>query len=328
MRGESETNAPASRRLFKIPRWLSIAVALAFMGAAAAIIWLELRENNPAEILQALRSIPVFSVASAVGLVVISYACLIGCERIALSILGRRDIPMTRIARATFTAYALGNAVGFSYATVPAARAQLFKKDLNAAEIAGLSAITGAAVMIAGAGVAGLGLVIAGREIAAATVGEAWMWRLLGAALLAPACVWIAVAAGVLPNSWIGRLKLEPPSPGVAAAQVGMGMADWAAAAGVLYILLPDHGGWSYPAFMTVFLAAAVLGSASGAPAGIGVFEASILALSPDTPHAPAMAAGLIGYRLVWTVAPLIVGAVLLAYDTIAHRSAVKSPSS
>jgi phosphatidylglycerol lysyltransferase len=232
---------------------------------------------------------------------------------------------MTRIARATFTAYALGNAVGFSYATVPAARAQLFKNDLSAPEIAGLSAITGAAVMIAGSAVAGLGLLLAGREIAAAIVGEAWMWRLLGAALMAPACVWLAVAAGILPNSWIGRLKLQPPGFRMAAAQVGMGMADWAAAAAVLYILLPDHGGWSYFAFMTVFLAAAILGSASGAPAGIGVFEASILALSPDTPHAPAMAAGLIVYRLVWTVAPLIVGAGLLAYDMIVHRPALKT---
>jgi uncharacterized membrane protein YbhN (UPF0104 family) len=317
---------PAPRRLFKIPRWMSVAVAFAFMGAAAVIIWSELRENNPAEILLALQAIAPFPVVAAVGLVVLSYGCLIGCERIALSILGRRDIPMTRIARATFTAYALGNAVGFSYATVPAARAQLFKNDLNAAEIAGLSAITGAAVMIAGSAVAGLGLLVAGREIAAATVGEAWMWRLLGAALMTPACVWIAVAGGVLPNSWIERLRLEPPSFRMAAAQVGMGMADWAAAAAVLYILLPDNGGWSYPAFMTVFLAAAVLGSASGAPAGIGVFEASILALSPHAPHAPGMAAGLIVYRLVWTVAPLIVGAALLAYDTIVRKPQLRTP--
>lgn len=327
MEAETDSKASSWRKRFAIPKWLSPIVAIAFMAAAAAIIWMELRENSPGEILQALRAFPAFSVASAIALVVVSYACLIGCERIALSILGRRDIPMTRIARATFTAYALGNAVGFSYATVPAARAQLFKNDLNAVEIAGLSAITGAAVMIAGSAVAGLGLVVAAREIAESTIGAAWMWRLLGVALLAPAGVWLAVAAGILPNSWIGRLKLEPPGFRMAAAQVGMGMADWAAAAGVLYILLPDHAGWSYFAFMAVFLGAAVLGSASGAPAGIGVFEASILALSPEGSHAPAVAAGLIVYRLVWTVAPLIVGAVLLAYDSLAHRPAVRNLS-
>jgi phosphatidylglycerol lysyltransferase len=64
-----------------------------------------------------------------------------------------------------------------------------------------------------------------------------------------------------------------------------------------------------------------VLGAVSGAPAGIGVFEASILALSPDTVHAPAMAAALIVYRLIWTVAPLVLGAGLLVHDVAATSS-------
>ena len=54
MKAESETDASAAQRLFKIPRWLSIAVALAFMAAAAFVIRNELRENSPGEILTVL----------------------------------------------------------------------------------------------------------------------------------------------------------------------------------------------------------------------------------------------------------------------------------
>ncbi|MBL8543402.1 MAG: UPF0104 family protein [Hyphomonadaceae bacterium] len=311
----SQTEGAPQERRFKLPRWVSIVLAVAFFAGAIWIIRNELRQNSPEQILGAFQYIATSDVVAAIALVFVSYACLIGCERIALSIMGCSDLPLRRMWRPTFTAYALGNAIGFSYATVPAARARLYKDYLSGGQIAALSAITGATVMLAGSAVAGAGLLIAAEEIATRTVGTPLLWRLLGCVLVAPAIAWIITAL----NAQGGKMLfgMQVPKRRIAFAQVAMGMADWIAASAVLYILLPGHGDWSFPAFMTVFLAAGVLGSVSGTPAGIGVFEASILAFSPDTQHAPTMAAALIAYRLIWTMAPLVGAAVLLIYDVI-----------
>lgn len=313
MSADEAESAPAKRR-FKIPRWLSIVVALAFLGAALFVIRNELADNSPAEILGALGSIEPAAIWSAIGFVLTSYACLIGCERIALSILGRGDIPLRRMWRPTFTAYALGNAVGFSYATVPVARARLYRDHLSGAEIAALSAVTGATVMLAGAAIAGIGLLISAEHVAERLFGEPALWRLLGCILVAPVCAWLGVALSSR-GSEVTLFGLKVPKLRVAFAQVLMGMADWACAVAVLYVLMPGNGDWSYFGFLAVFLASGVIASFSGSPAGVGVFEASILALSPNTQDAPAMAAALIAYRLIWTLTPLVGAAFLMAYD-------------
>lgn len=325
--GSTET-APEQRRRFKLPRWVSILVALAFLVGAFLVIRGELSHNSPEDILGAFGAIPPGTIYAAIGLVLVSYACLIGCERIALSIQGRGDIPLRRMWRPTFTAYALGNAVGFSYATVPAARARLYRNYLSGGEIAALSAITGANVMLAGAAVAGVGLLVAPQEIAdRSSFGNPLVWRLVGLVLIAPAIAWIVTALRSHGEKMLFNMRV--PKRRIAFMQVGLGMADWMAAAAVLYILLPGHGDWSYWAFLSIFLAAGVLGSVSGTPSGIGVFEASILAFSPDTQHAPSMAAALIVYRLVWTLAPLIGAALLLSYDVArpSIRRALKLPA-
>ncbi|MGD9815253.1 MAG: YbhN family protein [Hyphomonadaceae bacterium] len=327
--GDESTDelAPAQRRArFKLPRWASMLVAVAFLAGAFYVIRSELAHNSPQEMFAALRSIPVSIVLATLGLTALSFACLIVCEWIALSMLGHGDIPLRRVWRPAFTAYALGNAMGLTYATVPAARARLYKDDLTAVEIAKLSALTGAAVLIGGAGIAGLGILFAAEEIAGRTFGTVHLWWLAGLGLLAPMIAWLATAAGVRPAQRLFGLRL--PRRRFAVAQVLVGMLDWACAAAVLYLLLPTHAGWSYPAFVAVFLAAGVVGAVSGAPAGIGVFEATILALSANTQYAPAMAAGLIAYRLIWTVAPLTVGALMMGYDMLRgkRRAASRNP--
>lgn len=315
------TEAPprsAGGRRFRLPRWASTFMALFFLAGAFYVIRGELAQNSPREMFAALGSIAAPTIMAAIALTGVSYGCLIVCEWIALTMLGHGDIPLRRVWRPAFTAYALGNAIGLTYATVPAARARLYKDDLTALEIAKLSALTGAAVLIGGAAVAGFGLIVAADEIAGRAFGTPYLWMLAGLGLLAPMIAWLATAFGVRQTQRFFDLRL--PKRRFAVVQVLVGMADWACAAAVLYLLLPTHAGWSFPAFAAVFLAAGVVGAVSGAPAGIGVFEATILALSPNTQYAPAMAAGLIAYRLIWTVAPLGAGALMMGYDMLRSK--------
>ena len=80
----------------------------------------------------------------------------------------------------------------------------------------------------------------------------------------------------------LGKFDLRLPSGKLALAQMGLGAIEMAAAIGALYVLMPAGAFPSFPAFSTLYIGAVLLGIASHAPGGIGVFEATMLALSPE----------------------------------------------
>lgn len=307
----------------KLPRWASPLFGLILFVAAIFVIHAELGGRELLHISSALRAMAPSAIWFAVGWVVLSFACLIGAESLALSLIGK-PMPLARMWRASFTAYALGNALGFSFATAPAARARLYGDALKPEEVAAVSALTAGGVFTSAAFAAGLGLLVGAGEIATHGFGYPLGWRIFGAVLILPAIGWVLLALGGARSASIGGVSFRTPRMDVALSQVGLGLADWVAAASVLYVLLPSHGGWSFPAFLAVFVGSGMLGGVSGAPGGLGVFEASILALAPATQQAPGTVAALLAYRLIYTLAPLAGAALLLARDMIASA---KSPA-
>src|SRR5918995_558356 len=102
-----------------------------------------------------------------------------------------------------------------------------------------------------------------------------------------------------------------------------IGVADSCAAAGVLYVLLPPGHGIGYETFLAVYVFAVMLGIASHAPGGLGVFEATILLALASLPREPVLGALLL-FRLCYYLAPFILALTLLgAYEVKARmRSA------
>lgn len=324
MRAADRPEHPAFR--FVLPRWVSLLAAALLFAGALWIVHSELAAHSFHDIIVALRDISPGVAAWAIGLGCLSYLCLIAAERLALGMIDR-PIALGDMWRAAFSAYALGNALGFSFATAPAARAQLYRNQLQPVETAAVSALTGAAVMASALTAAGLGLLIGAGDLAHHGFGLDWGWRLLGVALLAPAISWIVVAAGAPQRRRVAGIEVSTPRPRTAVLQVVLGASDWIAAAGLLYILLPEQGGWTFPAFVAVFVLAATIGAASGSPGGLGVFEASILALAPIDQHAPSALAALLVYRLIYTIAPLGIAAILLGRELTHPLGSATSPA-
>ncbi|MFT3723274.1 MAG: bifunctional lysylphosphatidylglycerol flippase/synthetase MprF [Hyphomonadaceae bacterium] len=307
-----------------LPPWLTTLLALALFGGAIFIIQQELGVHGYRSIAHSLAQLSPGEILAGIFLTLCSFACLVGGEQIAHRILGKKT-PLGSVWRPAFTAYALGNALGFSFATGPAARARLYRGVVAPAEIAGLSALTGLGVALGAMTAAGAGALFGASDLAARGFGFAWLWQLGGLVLVTPALAYLTASFGPSRRIVILGAPLQTQVPGRTLLQVLFVAGDWASAAGVLFILLPDHGGWSYPAFVAVFIASGMLGAVSGSPGGLGVFEASILALSPVPQHAPAAAAALLAYRLIYTLGPLGVAALLLGQDIVAPRG---SPAS
>ena len=134
----------------------------------------------------------------------------------------------------------------------------------------------------------------------------------------------LALVAGVLAlEQPAGRrspdlaLEVAPSDTPSALAQIGVSAADWVFSGAALYVLLPHRV--PFHVFFAVFLLGQIAALVAQVPAGLGVFEAVMLwSLRPAIP-VPALLIGLIGYRLVYFLLPLLLATGLwIAHEV--HR--------
>lgn len=295
---------------------VTASVTLVVFAIALFLIHRELSAYQLADLERAFRELGWGAVALAVLAALASYLALGFNDRFVLEMLGKR-LPQGRTLRASFAAYALAKTLGWSWATAGPARQRLYRRwGLTPQEVGSLSFLTGLAVPIAALAVAGLGLIAGGSEVARHGPGPMPVWLLVGVVLLAPAAGWLAASARFGGRKAdMGGTPVRIPAPRRAAAHLAALLLDRIGAATVLFVLLPDHGGWSFPAFLAVFVLAGLLGALSGAPGGLGVFEAVILTLSPVSQDTPGAAVALLVYRLVYNVVPLMVATAILGAD-------------
>lgn len=307
------TTRPA-RALTSHPVVTALASLVIFI-IALKVINEELTKYTLQDLQNAIDDIGLWTVAGAFVSVTICYGALTFNDRYALSMLGKR-LPHARTARASVVAYALANTLGFSWATAGPARQRLYRKwGLLRGEVGALSFVTGTAVQIGGLAAAGLGLFIGAPEVALHGPLGPLFWYGVGVLTFIPAGFWMAYAKYGPLKADVAGADLRRPKPPQALAHLLVIVLNWACAAGILYILLPNHGGWSFPAFLAVYVLAGMLGALSGAPGGLGVFEAVILTLAPVSQDAPGAAIALIIYRLLYNVLPLGFATIILGLD-------------
>jgi phosphatidylglycerol lysyltransferase len=282
---------------------------------ALRVINQELTKYSVQDLQRAVDDIGLLTLIGASMAAVGSYAALALNDRFALAALGKR-LPTARTARASLAAYALANTLGYSWATAATARQRLYRKwGLLPSEIGTFSFVTGNAVQIGGLAAAGLGLLIGATEVATHGPLNWVFWFAVGLVILVPAGLWLLYARTGPHTTDIAGAPLFRPTPRIALAHLGAVIFDWIGAAAILYILLPNHGGWSFPAFVSVFVLAGMLGALSGAPGGLGVFEAAILTLAPVSQDTPGAAIALLIYRLIYNIVPLGVATLILGLD-------------
>ena len=102
----------------------------------------------------------------------------------------------------------------------------------------------------------------------------------------------------------LGRRSLRLPGLRLSLLQLLITALDVAAAATVLYLLLPETP--PFAAFLLVYLLALAAGVLSHVPGGVGVFEAVLLAAFAGQLGAAPLAAALLLYRLIYVVLPLL----------------------
>ena len=292
-------------------RSLTVAAVLIVAGIGFEALRLVLREVHLSDVRTALHAVPNARIAAALCLTAASYLLLTGLDWVALRSVGR-PLPWRIAAAGSFTSYTLSHNLGLSPITGGSARLRLYgAAGLTFGEIAQVAAICALAFWAGVAGAGGIGLMLSdGIVLGPVALGPAGA-RALGAALIAALAVLpIVRASGRAALGW-GRLQVALPSLRQMAALAALSLADLSAASAALFVLTPHGTIAAFPAFVVAYAVAVVVALLLHVPGGLGVFETVVLATVPG--DRPALFAGLLLYRLIYYLLPLLIAAIGIA---------------
>lgn len=290
--------------------------------AVGVILHRELRDIPTHQILVYAQSLPVSVIAFALFLSALSYVVLTAYDALALVYIDHW-LPYRRIAMASFVGYVVNHNLGPIFLGGSAVRYRLYSSwGLSSVQIAQVIAFTGLTFWLGFLTLAGLILAVEPHAVHALVPIDPDLTRLLG--LVGPLLVGAYLVRCALRTKPI-RLRsweIAMPSPRIGVGQILVSSLDWLVASAVLWVLLPDSPQLTYLVFFGSFLLAQVIGVASTVPAGLGVFEATLLiALAPFAPKSELLGAVLV-FRGVYYVVPLAVAAILLGgYEVITRRA-------
>jgi len=159
--------------------------------------------------------------------------------------------------------------------------------------------------------VLGLGILYAPLAASAIDQLPAWVNRaaaVVDLALLAFYVGWVWQHPRVVGRaSWSVTLPRGP----LTLLQIGIGIVDLSFCALAMYMLMPEEPNISFVALAVIFVAATLLGFASHAPGGIGVFDAAMLVGLWQFDREDLLA-GLLLFRLLYYVAPFAISLLIL----------------
>jgi uncharacterized membrane protein YbhN (UPF0104 family) len=241
----------------------------------------------------------------AMVLVTASYGSITLYDWLALHTMGRKDIPYRIAALASFTSYPIAHCIGAVALISPVIRYRIYSgHGVGAIGVANICFITGLTFWLGNITALSLSLLYEPAAISVLDHLSPGTNRLLALLLLCGVCGFL-IWSWMHPRSigkrrWLVRL----PSGPLVLVQIGIGLLDLTAAAIAMYVLLPAGLHIGLFRLIAVFIAATLLGFASHAPAGLGVFDATIMIGLGGADNEPLLAA-LLMFRFLYHLAPL-----------------------
>src|SRR5689334_6255473 len=287
-------------------------VSAAIIIIAVVVLVRILRDIEVSEVVQALKETEARDIALASLFVALGYFTLTFYDLFALRTIGRSDIPYRVAALGGFTSYSVGHNVGASVVTGGAVRYRLYSAwGLDAVAVAKVCFIAGLTFWLGNATVLGLGIAYAPQAASAIDQLPPWANRI--AAILTLVVLTSYVAWVWNKPRVIGRPGWQVQLPGgpLTLLQIGIGIVDLTFCALAMYMLVPDEPNIGFVAVAVIFVAATLLGFASAAPGGLGVFDAAMLVALWQFDKEDLLA-GLLLFRLIYYVVPFAISLLIL----------------
>jgi uncharacterized membrane protein YbhN (UPF0104 family) len=301
-------------------RWKGLGVIVSVAIAVIAIWALmhALKNVDYGEVVGIVRRTDGGLIALALILVATSYGSLTLYDVLALRTIGRSDVPYRIAALASFTSYPIAHGVGLVALISPVIRYRIYScNGLGAIDVANICFLTGLTFWLGNLTACGLSLFFAPGALGLIDTLPPQANQWLAAVLLLGVLgflVWSWLSpAGSATRRWPVRL----PSGPLVLLQIAIGVIDLGAAALAMYVLIPSGTNIGIFPTIAVFIAATLLGFASHTPAGIGVFDATILiglgGPDPGGHHSEALVAALLMFRVLYHLLPFVIALGLFA---------------
>jgi uncharacterized membrane protein YbhN (UPF0104 family) len=291
---------------------IGFVLSIAIIAVAVYVLYKILRGIDAQEVLEALVATEPRNIVLAALFVAGGYFTLTFYDLFALRTIGRHDVPYRIAALGGFTSYSIGHNVGASVFTGGAVRYRIYSaRGLDAIEVAKLCFIAGLTFWLGNATVLGLGIAYAPEGASAIDQLPDWFNRVLAIAalvILTLYVVWVWTGQRV-----VGRHGWQVTLPGgpLTLLQIAIGIVDLSFCAFAMYMLLPAEPHIGFVTLAVVFVSATLLGFASHAPGGIGVFDAAMLVALWQYDKEELLA-GLLLFRLLYYIIPFALSLLIL----------------
>jgi glycosyltransferase 2 family protein len=291
---------------------LGLALSLTIIIIAAVVLYRILRHIDPDELLDAMEATDWHTLIIAGLFVVAGYLTLTFYDLFALRTIGRTDVPYRVAALSGFTSYAVGHNVGASVFSGGAVRYRIYSTwGLSVIDVTKICFIAGLTFWLGNATVLGLGILYAPQAARALDQLPPWGNRALALVLLGMLGAYVAWV-WVKPRV-IGRDGWQVTLPGgpLTLLQIAIGIIDLGCCAAAMYMLVPDEPNLGFITVALIFVAATLLGFASHAPGGLGVFDATMMVALWQFDKEDLLA-GLLLFRLLYYLIPFVISLVIL----------------
>ncbi|MGD0024446.1 MAG: lysylphosphatidylglycerol synthase domain-containing protein [Xanthobacteraceae bacterium] len=291
---------------------LGFIFSLTIIIVAAVVLYRILRDIDPDELLDALEATDWRTLVIAGCFVAAGYLTLTFYDLFALRTIGRADVPYRVAALGGFTSYAVGHNVGASVFSGGAVRYRIYSGwGLSVIEVTKICFVAGLTFWLGNATVLGLGILYAPQAARAIDQLPLWLNRTFALVLLAMLAAYVAWV-GAKPRV-IGRDDWQVKLPGGALTllQIAIGIVDLSCCAAAMYMLVPDEPNLGFVTVAVIFVAATLLGFASHAPGGLGVFDAAMMIALWQFDKEDLLA-GLLVFRLLYYIIPFALSLLVL----------------
>jgi glycosyltransferase 2 family protein len=302
---------------------IGLVLSLTIIAVAVVVLYHILRDIDPDELLDALEATDWRTLIIAGAFVAAGYLTLTFYDLFALRAIGHTEVPYRIAALAGFTSYAIGHNVGASVFSGGAVRYRIYSSwGLSVVEVTKICFIAGLTFWLGNATVLGLGILDAPQAARALDQMPLWANRALALAiigLLGAYVAWVWKKPRV-----IGRDGWQVTLPGgpLTLLQIGIGILDLGCCAAAMYMLVPDEPNLGFVTVAVIFVAATLLGFASHAPGGLGVFDAAMMVALWQFDKEDLLA-GLLLFRLLYYIIPFVISlGVLGIREALLSRAA------
>jgi uncharacterized membrane protein YbhN (UPF0104 family) len=294
--------------------WNRIGFLLSATIIAVAIVVLVrmLHDIDVDEVVNAITATKPRHILSAALFVAAGYFTLTFYDWFALHAIGRKEIPYRVAALAGFSSYSVGHNIGATVFTGGAVRYRIYSAyGLDAIEVAKICFIAGLTFWLGNAAVLGLGVTYEPQAASAIDQLPPWINRCIGIVILlvlTSYVSWVWSAPRLLGR---GGWEVRLPNGPTTLLQICIGILDLACCALAMYMLVPDEPNIGFVTLAVIFVTATLLGFASHAPGGLGVFDAAML-IALWQFDKEVLLAGLLLFRLLYYLTPFVLALLLL----------------